>query len=395
MAMPLTAAPPPPDAQAPIAVPGRIPQLDGLRGIAIGLVVVWHYLVAVPGGETNAVVSLARRLFYLSWSGVDLFFVLSGFLIGGILLDNRDSPRYFRTFYIRRAFRIVPVYLLLLVPFWAAHSALGTSRDPTLSALLGGEIPSWSYLAFVQNFYMAAVGDFGAIWMGITWSLAIEEQFYLLLPLTLFLVPRALVPRLCLACCALALAFRTALALAFHGPSALASAYLLLPSRMDALFLGVLGAWLVREPRWARDLPARRPLLWGAAAFTGAVLSFASVRMTSFVAPLMTTAGYSVLAILYLAVLLLSYGTDRGPLHAALTSRPLRALGYTSYFVYLFHELFLQLGHFLSFGQAPEHSSGARVLVTLASFVALMAAAGLSWRLLEQPLIAEGRKARY
>ena len=71
-------------------MPGRIPQLEGLRGTAIALVIVWHYFVCVPGAEASLLATFVRRLFYLGWSGVDLFFVLSGFLIGGILLDNRE-----------------------------------------------------------------------------------------------------------------------------------------------------------------------------------------------------------------------------------------------------------------------------------------------------------------
>ena len=86
---------------------GRIPELDGLRGMAILLVLVGHYF-AVPG--TGAASLLNGYWFRLGWTGVDLFFVLSGFLIGGILLDVRDSPNYFKTFYARRFFRIIPLY---------------------------------------------------------------------------------------------------------------------------------------------------------------------------------------------------------------------------------------------------------------------------------------------
>lgn len=90
----------------------RIPALDGLRGLAILLVLLWHCLFA----EFTPIALIRKLLFVgkLSWSGVDLFFVLSGFLIGGILLDARSSPRYFQTFYLRRAFRILPLYFLVL-----------------------------------------------------------------------------------------------------------------------------------------------------------------------------------------------------------------------------------------------------------------------------------------
>jgi peptidoglycan/LPS O-acetylase OafA/YrhL len=213
-------------------------------------VVVWHYFVGIPGGEASAVASFFRRLFYLGWSGVDLFFVLSGFLIGGILLDNRASPRYFRTFYVRRAFRILPVYVLLLVPFWSARSSVGTSGSVAVATLLEGEIPAWSYGLFVQNLFMAAIGDFGAQWTGITWSLAVEEQFYLVLPLTLFLAPRRFVPGLCLGFVAAApldaLALRRTARARRPPTSCSRPAWMPVP--------GVLGARLVREPDWSRRL---------------------------------------------------------------------------------------------------------------------------------------------
>jgi peptidoglycan/LPS O-acetylase OafA/YrhL len=382
-------------ADTPAALPDRIPQLDGLRGLAIGLVLVWHYFVAVPGGEASGVISLARSLLYLSWSGVDLFFVLSGFLIGGILLDHRDSPRYFRTFYIRRAFRILPIYLLLLLPFWSARSTLAGSRHEVVATLFGGPVPPWSYLVFVQNFFMASAGDFGASWMGVTWSLSLEEQFYLLLPPVLYLIPRRAVPGLCLACVGAAIAFRTTLALAFRGPEALASAYVLLPSRMDALLLGTLGAWLMRDAAWSGRLRARRGALAGLAALLAAAYVAASLARTSFVAPWMTTAGYTGLATLYLALLLLACTATGGPLHATLTVPALAVLGHTSYFLYLFHVPFLELAHLMAFRAHPQHGSPAQVLATLVAALALAGAALVSWRVLERPLMAEGRKARY
>jgi peptidoglycan/LPS O-acetylase OafA/YrhL len=125
---------------------GRVPALDGLRGIAILLVLLWHGVFQIQPQSTSTARLLS--LGSLSWSGVDLFFVLSGFLIGGILLDEKDSPRYFKTFYVRRAYRILPLYGLLLsaqfltrssfLPRWIAQF----SSDP---------VPLWSYLSFTQN----------------------------------------------------------------------------------------------------------------------------------------------------------------------------------------------------------------------------------------------------
>jgi peptidoglycan/LPS O-acetylase OafA/YrhL len=86
----------------------RVPALDGLRGVAILLVLLRHSFFGLESQSSLLSAFLAAGR--LTWSGVDLFFVLSGFLIGGILLDARKSPRYFSTFYIRRAYRILPLY---------------------------------------------------------------------------------------------------------------------------------------------------------------------------------------------------------------------------------------------------------------------------------------------
>ena len=97
----------------------RIPELDGLRGIAIGMVLIWHFF-AVPARFAPATLLAYTMIpLRLLWTGVDLFFVLSGFLIGGILLDARDSSNYFRVFYTRRFFRIVPAYALTLLSVFA------------------------------------------------------------------------------------------------------------------------------------------------------------------------------------------------------------------------------------------------------------------------------------
>jgi peptidoglycan/LPS O-acetylase OafA/YrhL len=88
----------------------RIPELDGLRGVAIASVLVFHYLAIQGATPQHTLTSYLQRLTIMGGTGVDLFFVLSGFLIGGILLDVRESPRYFSTFYARRFFRIFPLY---------------------------------------------------------------------------------------------------------------------------------------------------------------------------------------------------------------------------------------------------------------------------------------------
>src|SRR5882724_11376744 len=104
----------------------RVPELDGLRGVAILLVLLFHYISLEGPTKTGSWSSFLQRIVIMGWTGVDLFFVLSGFLIGGILIDVRGSPNYFKTFYARRFFRIIPIYYLWILFYillvWSAGS---------------------------------------------------------------------------------------------------------------------------------------------------------------------------------------------------------------------------------------------------------------------------------
>src|SRR5262249_50866528 len=156
--------------------------LDGLRALAILLVVMWHYL-GHPGGPGSA----QWNFFRFGITGVDLFFVLSGYLITGILLQNAGAANYFSTFYLRRSFRILPIYFGM-VAIYLIGRQIGRP-----AGLFDGAVPWWSYILGVQNFWMTIHQTFGATWLAATWSLAVEEQFYLLFPLLVFfLSPRTL-----------------------------------------------------------------------------------------------------------------------------------------------------------------------------------------------------------
>src|ERR1700676_1165017 len=173
----------------------RLPELDGLRGIAILLVLVWHFTGMLCDPSQGLVQYIAWRIAIIGQTGVDLFFVLSGFLIIGILIDNRESPNYFTTFYIRRALRILPPYLILLAGFWLCVSEAGGR----LPYYFDRQLPLWSLLTFTQNWVMASLNTMGAMSIGGTWSLAIEEQFYLFAPALILLLPLRWLPKVLVA----------------------------------------------------------------------------------------------------------------------------------------------------------------------------------------------------
>jgi peptidoglycan/LPS O-acetylase OafA/YrhL len=142
---------------------GAFPHWDGIRGLAISMVLVWHAVFGTFGaqprptyfGRLTPLATALARLGMATWSGVDLFFVLSGFLIGGILLDAVGSQSNFRTFYIRRAHRILPLYAaVLVIAFIVDHHYRGLPRPDWASS----ELSFFYYVTFLQNFWMAAHG---------------------------------------------------------------------------------------------------------------------------------------------------------------------------------------------------------------------------------------------
>ena len=374
----------------------RIPALDGLRGIAILLVLLRHAIfgvTSVQGIEAHSrFASFVIACGQLSWSGVDLFFVLSGFLIGGILLDVRSSPRYFQTFYIRRAYRILPLYFLViglsLLPHLLAQFSAARAAHTTPLPL-----PWWSYATFTQNFWMAYLGVFGPSGMGITWSLAIEEQFYLSIPLLIRNVrPRNLVIVLLMViACAPWLRVLLHSSMTYPG---LAS-YVLMPTRADALCLGVLAALLVRNEIFWNWLQSNRRTLWSITGvfFLGvAYMTWQGYDALSFA---MTTWGFSWLAAFYTCILLIAVSSSGEPASRILQNPSLMRLGTLAYCSYLVHVAIMNaLRHPLK-AHFPEFPVAAWLVGGILGIALTLAVAALSYKYFEKPLLKRGHQYSY
>jgi peptidoglycan/LPS O-acetylase OafA/YrhL len=365
----------------------RLPALDGLRGLAILSVLAWHYVACIapwdaPWGQT------ARRVLTYAWSGVDLFFVLSGFLIGGIVLDNRRAANFITVFYARRALRILPLYWLLLVAFAASSALLAGRISAGADEWLHGNPQSlFTYLTFGQNiatgFFSPQVAEPG--WLNVTWSLAVEEHFYLVVPLALVLLPRKVIPW--------ALG-----AIVMAGPlvrwglvtSGDASVYILTPARVDTLVLGVLCAWALRQPGLRAALTA--PRLVAIAGVLGAILVGVQLVDVGVAFPVLA---YSALGLFHACLLLLAVTHERGRFAALLRVRALQRTGLLAYGLYLFHQPVNGLAHALLLDAAPALSGWAAALVTCAALAATFALAEVSWRVVERPLIGIGQRLRY
>ena len=244
------------------SAPARLPTLDGLRAIAILLVVPHNLnLMVTAGGIAHVFIAALYR----GWIGVQLFFVLSGFLITGILLDARDAPDYYRSFFVRRALRIFPLYYATLLVLFVLLPALGLvptsfKRDAMIEL---------SYWAYFSNWY----GPFhqGEESVSHFWSLALEEQFYFLWPFVIHRRSAGWVMRLCLAIAAASLLLRVVMLLA--GTPGI---YTFLVTRMDALALGGAVAAAFRVPSAASWTLDHRRFLIAASVLSllaGAVIS--------------------------------------------------------------------------------------------------------------------------
>jgi peptidoglycan/LPS O-acetylase OafA/YrhL len=336
------------------------------------LLILLRHSVVWPAGQMLQ--NRSPRLYSLldaSWCGVDLFFVLSGFLIAGILLDHRDAPNLLRVFYTRRACRILPAYLVLLLV-----ASLPIGGAPQIAE---GEVPLTVYLAFLQNLWSAA-GAPVAFALGPCWSLAIEEQFYLGLPVLLLWVFRRrfgsfaammlLVPPL-LRCLCLSTGWR--------------SPWDFTPCRIDAPFWGVLAAVLVRDARaGALMLKHRRALRWAAGA---GLLGIAAMSQLPFLpggANLVLAIGLSLMAVTFTAALVSVLLSPEVAAARLVRWAPLRWAGKHSYFLYLFHLIVVRL--------TPIAQLPLRLAV---STCALFVLAVISRRWLELPFLNLGAAVDY
>ena len=312
---------------SPAETPNRphLPLLDGVRGCAILLVLATH----LASGTTAAsgVDDVVLRALRAGWMGVDLFFVLSGFLITGILLDSRRDPHYFRVFFARRALRILPLYwlylLLLLAAAWRLPAEL--HRDTLLAGL------PW-HATYLTN-VIVAIRGWDGFQTGHLWSLSVEEQFYLAWP-TLVLVAGA--RRLRGATVRLMLWLPAVRAAAVAAGVLTLTTHLLTPFRADSFGAGALLAILIRDEERERLLPRLR--LAGTVAI-GLLLAIAlHDRGLRYSSPLVRTSGYTLLALGFASLVERALHAAPGSaLARTLGSRLLRSVGRYSYSIYLFH----------------------------------------------------------
>jgi peptidoglycan/LPS O-acetylase OafA/YrhL len=371
----------------------RIRELDGMRGAAIAMVVIFHYfqitLEARPGSALAYLQAGAR----LSWTGVDLFLVLSGFLIGGILLDSRASTNYYSVFYKRRFFRIVPIYVVtLLLTAVLLSLRLGPDSGPFKWLTTEGA-PWYAYLTFTQNFWMAHAASFGCNGLAMTWSLAVEEQFYLTVPLYIRTLSRRWLVRVLLIGIGGAPVLRTLLL--HFGSDSSVGIYTMMLCRSDALLLGVLAAVMLRDERWKERIRNASLAFYICIPVFLLGLGFLTLRAWNLTTSMMKTVGYTWVALFYVTVLLFVLTRPDSRLTKFFQMKWLCWLGTLAYGIYLFHTGVQYLLFGLIWGRGAKVSSIPTFLVTMAAVAMTLLLAMLSWRYFEQPLIRFGRQSTF
>lgn len=354
--------------------------------------------------------------------------MLSGFLLGGILLDAKASPTYFKTFYARRAYRILPVYGLTLIVFWLITAVLNIDGgNVAFHWLLSGAFSWYVYATFTQNFAMTFSGTRGSAWLGVTWSLAVEEQFYLTLPLIIRYVSRRRLPYVLGGIIVAAPVCRALLRIfcadAEFGP------YVLMACRADSLMLGVAAALLLKSDQAFEFLVRHKRLIYGIQTllFAGMIwmlrqqqgkvpegqLSQVSAGSPQIVEHSLSNISepwlvfrtygraaisqlnYTWIALFYLGLLLIA-ATQRGSLFSrGLRNRWLMEIGMIAYGAYLFHHGVLGLCYGFAGGRLPVIQSFSDLGLTAIALVTTLILAKVSWVYFEKPLVQRAHKYTY
>jgi peptidoglycan/LPS O-acetylase OafA/YrhL len=364
----------------------RDAELDGLRGLAVGMVLAWHF-IGIPAWSTDGWAFQALfRVFLLGGAGVNLFFVLSGFLITRIVISRKQSnPRFLQAFYARRALRILPPYLLLVTIFWATVWIGGVQNQ-----VFNDQISLWRFLTFTQNYWMAENAGYGPDGISVTWSVAIEEQYYLVFPVLALMLPKSRLPAF-LACIAVTSVVWRASIFALD-PSNNFPADLGTLARLDGLAIGGLIACAFDYPpwtKWLRDnlVGLRRAMLW-----SFLVLFFVRRDSGSQMAYIGHTA-LNICSALIITNTMLHLGSTSVGMRA-LRSGSLRFLGKISYSLYLFHPIILATA-FLVTGYPKTLAGWPQVLLLTCSFLLSLFFCHLLFDRFEKRLIDLGRKIPY
>jgi peptidoglycan/LPS O-acetylase OafA/YrhL len=356
---------------------GDIRELDGLRGIAILLVMVHHFW---PGGDTP--IGRYGELGHLGWMGVDLFFVISGFLICGILLDTVGSPGYFKNFYARRSLRIFPLYYAFLIFVFIVVPAAQSGAGYFAKAFIRESGNLLWYFLYAGNIREAITNQHPAYFLAPLWSLSIEEQFYISFPFIIAATGKEKLWKLLCGLILFAPLFRSFAVLVI--PSLSRMPYLATFSRVDVISLGCLIALGFRTGRITITVRRFVPFLAAALILAMVILfHFGGLDRRSIMCKI---GGYSLTAFMFGSIVLTAVLFRGTASMAFLRWKPLTSVGKICYGSYLLHrptEVFLLKAMQRAGLPTPDEA----IWLLLLKILATLVVASLSWWLFESRIL--------
>jgi peptidoglycan/LPS O-acetylase OafA/YrhL len=375
----------------------RVPALDGVRGVAILAVVLFHTnLLAdshVPLDEA------VGKVLGFGWMGVDVFFVLSGFLITGILIDTRREAGYFTKFYARRALRIVPAYYALLAVLFFVVPDIIAYPPLWIDKFVGAQAWYWTYLT---NWWLASSNGQTVFNTGHLWSLAIEEQFYLVWPVVVWITTRKSTRVLRRICLAIVVASPVLRWLLLNNGVSPYTTYLLTFTRLDGL---AAGAWLACAARENSKGLQRYRLIapWSAAAGAAGIVGLAVIYGSASVFSTgMLVVGLSLVSVVAVSVVTLACAEMPRTLATSWLEQPaLVSIGKYSYAMYLVHYpliFFLRRDGARILAAVPELGMSfilPQAVLIGATLASTYIVARLSWLAIEAPVLRLKRTVPY
>lgn len=357
----------------------RIKRLDGYRGVLCLIVLLHHYYLLPVHERPEECWPWWYKILFQSYGVIDSFFALSGWLIGTILLENKNSPHYYKTFYIRRAFRVLPMYFITLAVYLTMSKTVETSfpwlfNDPLT--------PLWSYPLAIQTIFGGINGMIGDRFIYATWSLVVEFHFYLIVPLIVKYFNRRSIVLLYCGLTALAIYLR------FLAPGE-GSVWMrtLLFWRPEAIFGGLVLSYFTHD-KIINSHHYYKFIFWLLWLFLlpGVVLCALDYYMGVF---LYTWFSFTSLA--FFAALLINPWI----LRSFFELKPLRYLGEWSYSIYLWHMPVLGIFFQLFYHRNPDPYTQQGFLPGLLCMAFTIVFGGVLYNFIEKPFLKLGKKYSY
>jgi peptidoglycan/LPS O-acetylase OafA/YrhL len=364
----------------------HVPELDGIRGLAILPVLIYHFVDRYPKPDSG-LSFIFYKITQAGWVGVDLFFVLSGFLITGILVDTKNNERFFSAFYGRRLLRIFPLYYIMLMAYFWVGPFLSADLAQQYSSMR--EHQSWFWFYLSNWLFSSASETIPGLYF---WSLAVEEQFYMVWPLLVWLTTTRSMFFLSLGLIGFSFGIRLILMLGFDYSAA--SVYYMTLTHMDGLAVGACISLAVSLYGVKRN-QLIKPTLFGILCLLAILFTALMNSGFAFWNKNVGLFSYTLLAILFGCMLVYTLRSSVDSIARKIFNNSfMRLSGKYSYALYLFHVPLANLVQTLVFDRfIPRNQVLDKYFITIIPFIVITSAvsylfAFISWNLFEKRVLS-------